>query len=283
MYRDSEMAIWFASGVQLSRFVRPVLRAFWPVQVVVVLLLAFAWPWVNNNNSELRDRYAQRADLTRVSPGVFQSSTDGRRVFFVERDGEDEMQARNIFVLSDKNGQESVVSARSGHMEFEGDDRFIVLETGQRSDIDRRNGESTVAGFERYRMHVDIKALRRAQEPPPKAQPTIDLIRDPQPRSQGELVWRFGLMLSSANLLLLGIGLAHVNLRRPSNGNLVFALLGSLSYFNAVNLTQSWVATGRYGMAVSLMTLHGGVFVLALLLLWWRDHAAVLHFRKAAA
>ena len=26
MYRDSEMAIWFASGVGLSRFVRPVLR-----------------------------------------------------------------------------------------------------------------------------------------------------------------------------------------------------------------------------------------------------------------
>ena len=34
MYRDSEMVIWFASGVGLSRFVRPVLRTTWPVLLV---------------------------------------------------------------------------------------------------------------------------------------------------------------------------------------------------------------------------------------------------------
>jgi lipopolysaccharide export system permease protein len=50
MYRDSEMAIWFASGLTLSRFVRPVLHTFWPVLVVVCLLLVFAWPWVNRNS-----------------------------------------------------------------------------------------------------------------------------------------------------------------------------------------------------------------------------------------
>ena len=37
MYRDSEMAIWFASGVSLNRFVRPVLRTGWPVLLVVAL------------------------------------------------------------------------------------------------------------------------------------------------------------------------------------------------------------------------------------------------------
>ena len=39
MYRDSEMAIWFASGVSLSRFVRPVFRTTWPVLLVVLLLM----------------------------------------------------------------------------------------------------------------------------------------------------------------------------------------------------------------------------------------------------
>jgi lipopolysaccharide export system permease protein len=63
----------------------------------------------------------------------------------------------------------------------------------------------------------------------------------------------------------------------------VLALLGSLSYFNLINLTQTWVAGGRYGMTVAFATLHGGVFLLALALLWWRDHAAVLQFRFAAA
>jgi lipopolysaccharide export system permease protein len=283
MYRDSEMAIWFASGLELSRFVRPVLRTFWPVMLVIALLLLFAWPWVNRNSSELRDRYAQRSDLARVTPGVFQSSSDGRRVFFVESDPDDELSVRNVFALSTKGELDSVVSARSGRFESVGDDRFVVLESGHRSDVDTRNGETTLAGFESYRMRVDIKSQRRVQQQPPKTLPTHELIREPTLKNQGELVWRFGLMMAAVNLSLLAIGLAHVNTRRPSNWNLVFALLGSLSYFNSINLTQTWVASGRYGMAASLLTLHGGVFLLALLLLWWRDHAAVLHLRLAGA
>jgi lipopolysaccharide export system permease protein len=62
----------------------------------------------------------------------------------------------------------------------------------------------------------------------------------------------------------------------------VVALVGSLAYFNSVNLTQTWVANGRFGMAQALLALHGGVFLAALALLWWRDHAAVLQFRRGA-
>jgi lipopolysaccharide export system permease protein len=248
---------------------------------VICLLLAFAWPWVNQNGTELRDRYAQRSDLARVSPGVFQRSADGQRVFFVERDPRDEVSVRNIFALSNKEPLETVISARNGRIDVQDDERFLVLESGQRSDVNTTTGETTVAGFESYRALVDIKTLRSVREPPPKTVGTADLMRSPTPRNQGELAWRFGLMLAAVNLSLLAIGLAHVNTRRPSNLNLVVALLGSLAYFNSINLTQSWVANGRFGMVPSLLVLHGGVFLAALALLWWRDHAAVLHFRRA--
>ena len=48
-------------------------------------------------------------------------------------------------------------------------------------------------------------------------------------------------------------------------------------YFNLVNLSQAWVGNGRVGLGTALAGLHGGAFMLALALLWWRDHAAVLH------
>jgi lipopolysaccharide export system permease protein len=89
-------------------------------------------------------------------------------------------------------------------------------------------------------------------------------------------------MAAAVNLSLLAIGLAHVNTRRPSNLNLVVALVGSLAYFNSINLTQSWVANGRFSLAQAFLVLHGAVFLVALAMLWWRDHAAVLHFRRAA-
>jgi lipopolysaccharide export system permease protein len=275
MYRDSEMAIWFASGVGIARFVRPVLRTCWPVLLVVALLLLFVWPWGNRNSVELRERYQQRSDLSRVTPGVFQSSSDGSRVFFVERESADGINARNVFILTRGERGESVTSARAGRLESEGGDRYLVLERGQRNDVDAKTNEKTLSSFESYRVLADERSVREAQSRPPKALPTVELIREPTAKNQGELVWRVGLVIGAANLLLLGIGLAATNPRRASNWNLLFALLGFVVYYNLVNLSQAWVASGRVGAGPVLAAVHGGTFALALALLWWRDHAAV--------
>ncbi len=283
MYRDSEMVIWFAAGVGLSRFVRPVLRMAWPVLLVVALLLLFVWPWGNRSSLELRDRYQQRSDLSRVTPGVFQTSSDGRRVFFVERESTDGINARNVFILSRQDQGESVTSARSGRLEATEDGRYLVLERGQRNDVDLQRGERALSSFETYRVLAPDRATRSADSQPPRVIKTIDLIRQPTPRNQGELAWRFGLLLGAANLLLLGIGLSATNPRRASNWNLLFALLAFLVYYNLVNLSQAWVASERVGMGPVLLTLHGGVFLLALALLWWRDHGLVARWRLRGA
>jgi lipopolysaccharide export system permease protein len=275
MYRDSEMSIWFASGVGLARFVKPVLRTVWPVLLVVTLLLLFAWPWGNRNGLELRERYQQRSDLSRVAPGVFQTSSDGRRVFFVERDSADGGTARNVFILNRQDHSEAVTSARSGRLEADGGDHYLVLERGQRNEVHLKSGERTLSSFENYRVLASERAVRDAEVRPPKAVATVDLIRNPTPRHQGELTWRVGMLLGAANLVLLGIGLAATNPRRASNWNLLFALLAFAIYYNLVNLSQAWVSTGRLAMGPALLLIHGGTFGLALALLWWRDHAAV--------
>src|SRR6478672_10641062 len=99
MYRESEMTIWFASGVGLTRFVAPVLRVSWPVLLVIGLLALFVWPWQNQRAVELKERYERRSDLSRVAPGQFQTSSDGTRVFFIERDSTDSRTGRNVFIL----------------------------------------------------------------------------------------------------------------------------------------------------------------------------------------
>lgn len=283
MYRDSEMAIWFASGLPLSRFVRPVLRMAWPVLLVVGLLLLFVWPWGNRSSLELRDRYQQRSDLSRVTPGVFQSSSDGTRVFFVERDNAQSADARNVFILQRSERGESVTSARTGRLETVGEDRFLVLERGQRNEIAAPGGAKTLSSFESYRILVGESEVRAASSLPPRAVPTAQLLRERSPRHLGELTWRLGLLFAAGNLLLLGIGLAATNPRRASNWNLLFALLSFVVYYNLANLSQAWVANGRLSMPLALFGLHGGVFLLALALMWWRDHAAVLSWRRPRA
>lgn len=280
MYRDSEMAIWFASGLSLSRFVRPVLQMALPVLVVIGLLLLFVWPWGNRSSLELRDRYQQRSDLSRVTPGVFQTSSDGQRVFFIEREAADGVNARNVFILQNTPRGESVTSARTGRLEMQGDDRFLVLERGQRNDVDADSQQRTLSSFETYRVLAGAGAVRAIERLPPKAVDTLDLVSERSPRAQGELTWRLGLMLAAGNLLLLAIGLSATNPRRASNWNLLFALLAFIVYYNLANLSQAWVSSERVSMAGALVALHGSALALALALIWWRDHAAVFHWRR---
>jgi lipopolysaccharide export system permease protein len=283
MYRDSEMTIWFASGVGLSRFVATVLRTSWPVLLVVGLLVLFVWPWGNRASTELRDRYAQRSDLSRVAPGVCQTSRDGSRVFFVERAGDEAGSARNVFILDATKKGEALTTARSGHIVTEGNDRVLVLDSGQRNLSPAEGDQRTIARFESYRVRVGESAARQAQAKPPKALSTIELVREPTARHQGELAWRVGLLIGAANLLLLAVGLSASNPRRASNWNLGFALLGFVVYYNLVNLSQAWVAGGRFGFGPLLLVLHGGAFAIALALIWWRDHGAVIRLWPARA
>ena len=117
-----------------------------------------------------------------------------------------------------------------------------------------------------------------------RALPTADLLRTPTAANQGELAWRLGLVLAAANMLLLGIGMSASNPRHASNWNLLFALLGFFVYYNFITLSQAWIAAGRVSLGAALVVAHGGVLLLSLAVLWWRENgmgrAAVVRRRR---
>lgn len=279
MYRDSEMAIWFSSGIPLSRFARPVLRAGWPVIAVTLLLVSVIWPWANAQIAEMKTRYQQRSDLLRVSPGSFQSSADGNRVFFVERAGDVEG-AKHVFLLDKQEEREAVTTARSGRLISDNGERRLILETGQRNEQNTASQTFSRMTFEHFAMTVDLDSTASLDKPPPKATATLDLLLQPSAANQGELTWRLGLVLAAANLLLLGIATAATNPRRASNWNLMFALLGFVVYYNLVNLSQAWVASQRLSMGAALAAVHVPALLLAVLLILWRDRGAVQSWRE---
>jgi lipopolysaccharide export system permease protein len=278
MYRESEMAIWFSSGVGLSRFVRPVLATSWPVIVVIAGVMLFVWPWSVRQSNDLRQRFEQRSDVMRASPGQFQTSADGHRVFFVEKAGTGQTGGgRNVFILNDLGTRESVAVSQSGKLENVGNDRFLVLDSGHMQQVDKTSGEHTHIEFEHYRVHAGESTGAPSGTPAPAALDTPDLIELGGAANMGELAWRLGLIFGAANLLLMGISLSATNPRRASNWSLLFALLAFITYYNILNLSRAWVASGRVNVVVALVGVHGAAFLVALVLLWWRDHATVIH------
>lgn len=289
MYRESEMAIWFSSGIGLARFVRPVVATSWPIIVLIGILMLFVWPWSYSQYNDLRQRFEQRADVLRASPGQFQSSGDGHRVFFVEKAASSAAAGgRNVFIMNDVGTRESVAVSQSGKIENVGDERFLVLDSGHMEQHDKASGEHTHVEFRNYRVHAGTGGSSSSSAPSPRAVDTVDLILGGGPAYMGELTWRLGLILGATNLLFMGISLSAANPRRASNWGLLFAALAFVIYYNLLNLSQSWVGSGHVNIVVALAGLHGAAFVLGLALIWWREHATVIHplkllLRRSAA
>ena len=281
MYRESEMAIWFSSGIGLARFVRPVLATSWPVIALIAGLMLFVWPWSYGQYNDLRQRFEQRADVLRASPGQFQTSGDGRRVFFVEKAGSAQAGGgRNVFILNDsagKDGKESVAVSQSGKLETVGTQRFLVLDSGHMQQTDKATGEHTHVSFEHYRVHAGDASSGASGAPSPRAIDTGELLLAGGNANMGELTWRIGLILGATNLLFMGISLSATNPRRASNWSLLFALLAFVIYYNLLNLSQTWVAAGRVPALVAILGLHGLALGVGLGLIWWREHSTVIH------
>ena len=273
MYRDSEMAVWQACGVPVRRLVSPLLRMAWPVLLVISALVMVAWPWGNAQSQQLRDRYEKRSDLSRVAPGQFQASRDGSKVFFIERDTDLAGVGRNVFILSQQGSRESVTTAATGQITWDGDDRYLVLEQGQRNETGITSNDSSLARFDRYRVLADRQTARSLDDLPPKAMDTLALWGSAQPRHRAELVWRTGMVLGAFNLALLGLGLAATNPRRPNSWGLLIALLVFVVYYNLINLSQSWVERQVLSAPEALALVHGPALTLALLMLTWRDES----------
>jgi lipopolysaccharide export system permease protein len=271
MYSDSEMVIWFSSGQGLMRFIGPLLRFAWPMVLAIVLLALFAWPWSNQQMQDLKQRYEKRNDIERVAPGQFQESGQGKRVFFIDKDSPDKGIGKNVFVYSEDGPLESTTTAEQGRVEFHGPDRFLMLESGQQLLRNRETGEVRVTQFKRYDLLVDASPMNASSDIASRQLSSLELIQQPTHVNLGELSWRLGLGLCALNLMLLAVSLSAVNPRAGRSYQFALALLTFVVYYNMVNIGQSWISNGRFGFAGWMLTLHGGMFSLALGWLWARN------------
>lgn len=273
VYRDSEMAIWFSAGVPLTAWMRPVLRFALPIVLVIAVLSLFLSPWALGKRADYQERMDQRDDVARVSPGAFKESARGDRVFFVESvtDADTrEDHVKNIFINSLQHGRLGVMAAAQGHTEVAANgDKFIVLTQGRRYEGEAGAAEYRVMEFERYSMRIDTRE-NRGIDKSLKSMATRELLRDINPASQGELVWRIGVPLSALTLAFLAIPLSFVNPRAGRANNLLFALLTFMIYNNLLSLSQAWVAQGRLPFEVGAWAVHVLMFITLILLFWKR-------------
>jgi lipopolysaccharide export system permease protein len=269
-YRDSEMVVWFCSGIGLTRWIRPVLWYALPVLGVIALLSLVLSPWALHKAEEFKNKLESRDDVAAATPGTFRESRQADRVYFIENVDAGSNRVGNIFVQSEQNGKLGTMVARQGVQEtLPNGDRFLVLLNGTRYEGVPGQRDYNIVEFERYAIRIDSAPVKQTQLWA-RIMSTPELWRNRTLKNIAELEWRVGLPISAAILALLAIPLSYVNPRAGRSLNLILAIVLYMLYNNMISVTNAWVSQGKLSPGIGLWGIHAVMLVLTALMFYRR-------------
>lgn len=269
-YRDSEMVVWFSSGIGLTRWIRPVLWYAVPVVGLIALLSLVLTPWALLKADEYKNKLESRDDVAVATPGMFRESKQADRIYFVENVDANSNRISNIFVQSEQGGKFSTMVARQALQETSpSGDRFLVLLNGTRYEGSPGQRDYNIVEFERYSMRIDSVPIKQSR-PQIRAMTTLALWRNTSTWDLSELHWRFGLPISALILALLSIPLSYVNPRAGRSLNLVLALVLYMLYSNLISVSNTWVGQGKLPAGVGMWGIHLLMLTITVLMFYLR-------------
>ncbi|HEY1286953.1 MAG TPA: LPS export ABC transporter permease LptF [Burkholderiales bacterium] len=276
-WRDSEMVIWFSSGLPLTAWLRPVMLFALPQVAVIGALSLIISPWAAQMGAQYVTRLEARDDVSRINPGVFGETGNKERVYFVESMSGDATTVQNVFVSSVQQQKSGVSMSRVGRTETAPNgDRFIVLENGRRYEGAPGDEQYRVTEFQRYAARIETAESKEPQVST-KSMTTAQLLANPIPVNLGEVVWRVGIPVSAAILVLLAIPMSFVNPRAGRSVNLLFALFTYIVYSNLLSVSQARVSQGRMDFGIGVWLVHAAM--IALLVFMFARRMQVIRLR----
>jgi len=255
-HRDSEMVIWFSSGLGIASWIRPVLTFAMPIIIVIFGLSLFVTPWATHKGADFADQLKSRDELASISPGVFKESRSSDRVYFVESFDELGNVVKNIFVQTTQHQKLGIIVAAKGHRTTEGNgDNFLVMENGRRYEGKPNTPEFTTTHFERYSIRIEPAEVKQ-QLPSTQSKDSVELLKNHDPANNAELQWRMAIPISAFVLVLLAIPLSFVDPRSGRSANMMIAILIYIIYNNMLSIMQAWLAQGKLSPLVGLWPVH---------------------------
>ena len=280
-YRDSEMIVWFTSGVSLVAWLRPILLFAAPFLLAILVLSLYLSPWAEQRKLEYERQLESRDDISVITPGLFREFPRANLVVFVESINPFDQTVRNVFLHSVEEKQDATTVAARGRLEtMPNGDRFIVLENGRRYQGTPGAADFRVVEFERLGRRIEPAEVRELPVST-KSTPTTALVAVDGKVERAELFWRISVPISALMLALLAIPLAYVNPRMGRSFNLIAGLFLYMLYSNCLNIVQSLIAQGKLDLWTGLLVPH--LIALLVVVALFRQQVSVSGlFRRAA-
>lgn len=271
-FRDSEMMIWFSSGLGLTSFIRPILFFSLPIILLIGFLSLYLSPWATQKSEEYKAGLKNRDELATISPGSFKESKSKDRVFYVEGFGDLGSKVKNVFVQSEQNGKLGIIVSNEGsRVSTNTDDEYIVLKKGKRYEVNHENNHFTEIKFSDYGFLVEKKLPPIIDVNQVEAMPTLILLMTKGNREIAEFVWRVSLPISGIVLIILAIPLSFINPRSGRSANIIIAIMIFAIYNNLMGVTQSYINLGKLNPYVGGSIVHLLIIMIASYLMMRRN------------
>jgi lipopolysaccharide export system permease protein len=271
-YRDSEMIIWFSSGLGLINLIKPIIIFSLPIIILIASLSLYISPWAVYKAEQFKKGLKSRDELATITPGMFKESKSDNRIFYVEGFSELGNVVKNIFVQSIQNGKVGVIIANEGErIENKRGEDYIVMKEGRRYEGQSNSQEFSTTYFTEYGVLIEKEARKIISIGEVyEAKSTLELLASDSSRYKAELYWRISLPISALLLVFLAIPLSVINPRSGRSVNIIMALLLFVIYNNLLGVSHSIVSIGNTKIWYGLWPVHLFFATIAFYLLYRR-------------
>lgn len=283
MHVNSEMMVLFTSGMSWATLTRITLKLALMFMVLEGVLTLGCVPLLEEYRAHIIAEGEAVGVMQAMIPGRFQSTSDGKIVFYLENVSARGQIIEGVFIaerpatLPSETNNWIFITAESAKLRVEknaqASDYFLVLNQGHRYEGKPGKADFTVLQFEEYGREIE-------QKPAPvprdflKYKSSVRLWHSEDLKDQGELQLRLSMALSVFLLALLAIPLSYVHPRQGRFSKFLPAILIFIVYYNGFTVAKRWVAIGWVPSWIGVWWIHILVFLLAIAYLakvsgWW--------------
>ncbi len=268
--QEHELMVMQGSGMSPWQMLGALQWLAWPLFLSLLLVGLWLAPWADRVSDRLVLEASRKMGLAMVQPGRFRTLPGG--VLYIGAEGEDERSFRDAWIYMQKEGVDTLITARHGREQEVAGLKVVLLQDGWHLE--------GVAEGQRWRqMHFRNNRLIFPQEKT-DAKPT-ELNNLPlralwarnDLAAKAELRARFGPAWSIWALLLLAMPLSRLGPRQGRHGRIALALLVYVLYVNMANLARHWYARGETPALLGMEWVH--LLLIMIAAGWWYHQQSV--------
>ena len=276
LYRESEMAVFSASGLAMTDLLRPLMLLAVPLAILMGFISFWLAPTAVRQSQLLLQEASRSLIVAGLEPGRFVELPNNDGVMYVESMNADGTKFKKMFVASEKANPKdgtsnlNVITATDGELyhEADGAERYLGLNDGFRVEGVVGKDAYRLMRYQRNDLKLQDSETDNSADSVKRSAQTSELLASNDVVQRAELQWRIGVPVTTLVLILLALPMAKSSPREPRYARLLIALLSWVIYNTAITFARNWISQGKISPLFGFWWIQIPTALIALYMLW---------------